>query len=155
MSHTGRYQKILVPLDGTGWAQRALPHAVDLARSNPDAELILLTVYTPPAREFVDQLELSGQSAQTLVAREQLNQYLIGLRAELRSENVNVTIHMSEGVHVTDLICDYIQREGIDLVVMSTHGRTGIARWLFGSIARDVMERTDVPVLLIRPDKHE
>ncbi len=153
MSSQGRYRKILVPLDGSGWAQRAVPHAVDLARSNEDSEVILLHVFTPPAREFADTIALAGQDEQVQYSREQMKQYLIGLRAELRNENVSVRTHMIEGTGVARLICDYVHSEGIDLLVMSTHGRTGLARLLFGSVARDVMECLDVPVLLVRPDR--
>lgn len=153
MSSQGRYKKILVPLDGSGWAQRAVPHAVDIARSHADSELILLHVFTPPAREYADQIALAGANDQAQQAREQIKQYLIGLRSELRSENVTVRTHVIEGTGVARLICDYIQSEGIDLVVMSTHGRTGLARLLFGGVARNVMECINVPVLLVQPDK--
>ncbi len=153
MSTQGRYRKILVPLDGSGWARRAISHAVDIARSHPEGELILLTAFEPPAREFADQLALAGQDGQSQLARDQIKQYLSGLRAELRSEDINVTVHISEGSNIPDLICDYVEREGVDLVVMSTHGRSGIAQRLFGSVSRQVVERLDVPVLLIRSDK--
>jgi len=153
MAEQGRYRKILVPLDGSGWAQRAIPHACDLARS-ADAELILLNVFTPPAREYIDQLAIAGQDDQVQRAREQMKQYLISVRGELRSQNLTVRTHMIEGADdAARLICDYVASEGIDLIVMSTHGRTGISRLLFGSVARDVMECIDVPVLLVQPDK--
>jgi len=153
MTTSGRYQKILVPLDGSEWAQRAIPHAVDIAHSHPEAELVLLTAIVPPTRDFAEQLAFTGEDGQTQIAREQIKQYLIGVRGDLRSEAINVTIRLSEGTQVADAICDTIQREAIDLVVMSTHGRTGVARLLFGSVARDVLERVTVPVLLIRPDQ--
>lgn len=153
MAGQGRYRKILVPLDGSGWAQRAIPHAVDIARSNGDAELILLNVFVPPAREFTDQIALAGQDDQVQQAREQMKQYLIGLRSELRNENITVRTQLIEGTGVAHLICDYVKSEEIDLIVMSTHGRTGLSRLLFGSVARAVMECVEVPVLLIQPEK--
>lgn len=153
MAGQGRYKKILVPLDGSGWGQRAVPHAVDIARANGDSELILLNVFVPPARAYADQIALTGQEDQAQQAREQMKKYLIGLRAELRSEDCTVRTQLIEGASVPHLICDYVKSEGIDLIVMSTHGRTGLSRLLFGSVAREVMECVDVPVLLIRPDK--
>jgi nucleotide-binding universal stress UspA family protein len=147
-----RYKKILVPLDGTGFAQRAIAHAVDLARSN-GAEIILLNVFRPPAYEFSDQLALAGQNAQIDAAREEMKRYLIGCRTELRDEDVRVRTHLIEGQSVAHLICDYVRAEGIDLIVMGTRGHRGLAHMLFGSTARDVMSCTDVPVLLIQPDK--
>lgn len=152
MAEHTRYKKIVVPLDGSGWSQRAIPHALDIAR-NTDAEVILLHIFVPPAREFTDQIALANQSEQIQQAREQAKQYLIGLRTELRSEKARVRTHMIEGVDVAHLICDYVLSEGADLVVMSTHGRSGLARLLYGSVAREVMECIDVPVLLVKPDK--
>ncbi|MEP7290198.1 MAG: universal stress protein [Chloroflexota bacterium] len=154
MSAQGRYRKILVPLDGSGWAQRAIPHACDIARSGSDSELILLTVFTPPARAYTDQLALAGQDDQAHRTREQMKQYLMGLRSELRNEKITVRTHFIEAAGgVAERICDYVRSEGIDLIVMSTHGRTGLARLIFGSVARSVMECVDVPVLLVQPDK--
>ncbi|MBZ0278760.1 MAG: universal stress protein [Anaerolineae bacterium] len=152
MSAQGRYKKIVVPLDGSGWSERAIPHAVDIARNN-NAELILLHVFRPPAHEFTDQIALAGQEGQIQQLREQIKQYLIGLRTQLRNENIEVRTQFIEGMGVASLICDYVNDEGADLVVMSTHGRTGLGRFLFGSITNKVMECVQVPVLLVRPDK--
>ncbi len=152
MSSNGRYKKILVPLDGSGWGARAVPHAVDLARAN-GAELILLHVFRPPASEYTDQIALAGQEGQIQQMREAMKQYLIGVRSELRGEDIEVRCQVIEGMGVASLICDYIRDEGIDLVVMSTHGRGGIRRFLFGSVTHKVMEAAEVPVLLIHPDK--
>lgn len=149
-----RYKKIVVPLDGSGWAARALPHAVDLARAN-QAELILLHVFVPPGIEYTDQIALAGQEDQIQQLREAMKQYLIGLRTELRDESLTVRTQVIEGYSVAGLICDYVNQEGVDLVVMSTHGRTGLARFLFGSVASKVMEGVKVPVLLIHPDKED
>lgn len=152
MAQQGRYKKIVVPLDGSGWSQRAIPHAIDIARAN-NAELILLHVFRPPGAEYTDQLALAGQEGQIQQLRESMKHYLIGVRTELRDESITVRTQMIEGFNVAALICDYINEEGVDLVVMSTHGRNGLARFLFGSVTRAVMEGVTVPVLLIRPDK--
>jgi nucleotide-binding universal stress UspA family protein len=149
---TGRYQKIVVPLDGSGWAQRAVPHAVDIARAN-GSEIILLHVFRPPAIEYADKIALAGQEGQIQQAREAMKQYLIGVRSELRNEDLTVRTQVIEGLGVASLVSDYIRDEGIDLVVMSTHGRTGLARFLFGSVAHQIMQEVKVPVLLIHPDK--
>jgi nucleotide-binding universal stress UspA family protein len=154
MSRQGRYQKIVVPLDGSGWAQRAVPHACDIARTS-GAEIILLHVFRPPAREFMPELALAHQEEQIQQLREQMKQYLIGVRSELRGESFQVRTQYieSSGENVATMICDFVNDEEADLIVMSTHGRTGIGRVLFGSVAHDVMECVNVPVLLIKPDK--
>jgi nucleotide-binding universal stress UspA family protein len=148
----GRYKKILVPLDGSGWSRRAIPHAVDIARAN-GSELVLLHVFRPPTAEYADQIVLAGQEGQIEELRQAAQQSLDGLSSELHSQNIEVKTQVIEGVGVASAICDYVREENIDLVVMSTHGRTGIARFLFGSVAAKVMEGVKVPVLLIHPDR--
>lgn len=147
-----RYKKILVPLDGSGWAKRAIPHACDIAHAN-DAEIILLHVFKPPTSEYSDRIALAGQEDQVQQLREQIKQDLIGTRSELRAQKLNVRTHLIEGAGVAAKICEYVQDEGIDLVVMSSHGRTGLARFIFGSVAYQVMQCVSVPVLLVRPDR--
>ncbi len=97
MSTSTRYKKIVVPLDGSGWSQRAVPHAVDIARAN-GSELILLHVFRPPAAEFTDQLALAGQEGQVQQMRESMKQYLMGVRSELRAEDIVVRCQVIEGL---------------------------------------------------------
>ena len=152
MTQLQRYRKILVPVDGSGWAERAIPHAVDIARSN-GSEIVLLHAFRPPAVDYADQLTLAGQDEQLDQIRDQMRNYLAGLSGELRSQDLEVSTQLIEGPGVASMICDFIRDEDVDLVVMSTHGRTGLSKLLLGSIANQVMHCTDVPVLLVRPDK--
>lgn len=154
MATKRRYKKIVVPTDCSGWSNRAIPHAAEIARAH-DAEIILLFVFKPPASDYIDQIALAGQEDQIQELREHYKQQLAGLRNELRDEHIRARVQWMEGVGVAHLICDYINAEGVDLVVMSTHGHTGLARFLFGSVARKVMEGIEVPVLLVRPDKEQ
>ena len=154
MTQRGRYQKIVVPLDGSGWGERAVAHAVDIARSN-DSEIILLHIFKPPAREYTPEIALANQGEQIQELRQQMKQYLVGIRGELRNQRIRTRTQYieAEGADVAHLICDFVNEEGADLVVMSTHGRTGLGRLLFGSVARDVMECVSVPVLLVKPER--
>lgn len=152
MASRGRYKKIVVPIDGSGWSQRAIPHAVDIAQNN-EAELILLHVFRPPATEYVGEIALAGQDEQLMALRDEMKQKLMSIRSEIRSEKVNVRVQLIEGMGVAEIIIDYINDEKADLVVMSSHGRTGINRWLFGSVAHKVMQEVNIPVMVIRPDQ--
>lgn len=152
MAEQGRYKKIVVPIDGSGWSERAIPHAVDIARAN-HSELILLHVFKPHAAEYIDQIALAGQDEQLMQLREEMKQQLMALRNQLRSEKINVRVQFIEGTGVAGIICDYVNEEGVDLIVMSSHGRTGMSQWLFGSVAQKVMQGVKAPVLLIRPDR--
>lgn len=147
----GRYKKIVVPVDGSGLSRRAIPHAVDIANSN-DSEIILLHVFRPPANEYSDIIALAGQSTQVDEVREQVKQYLIGIRNDLRNEGLDTRVQMIEGANTATLICDYVNGEDVDLVVMSTRGHTGIARFVFGSVAQKVLHAVRVPVMLVYPD---
>ncbi len=154
MSEQGRYKKIVVPIDGSGWSERAVPHAVDLARIS-QGEIILLHVFKPPLHEFEDTLALAGEDEQMSRIREDIKNKLKSLRSQLRGQGVECRVQVIEAVGIAAQICDYIKEEDVDLVVMSTHGRSGLARFLFGSVAYKVMQEVDIPVLLIRPDKGE
>lgn len=146
------YKKIVVPLDGSGWAEAAVPHAARIAKNN-DAEIILLHVYHSPMAAYQDTVALASKQEMADQEYEQIKSHLIGIRNDLRSEKVKVRGHILHGRNPAHHIIQFVESEGADLVVMSTHGRTGIARFVFGSVAHKVMQSLDVPVLLIRPDK--
>ncbi len=148
------YRKILVPLDGSGWAERAIPHAMHIARSQ-GARLILLHVYRPPMYEYIDQIALAGVTEIADQIRERAESYLLGLRNELRQQGLNADYVILEGLSPAAAIADFVKTEGVDLVVMSTHGRTGLARFLFGSVAQKIVQSVSVPVMLVRPDEPE
>jgi nucleotide-binding universal stress UspA family protein len=154
MSKVGRYKKIVVPIDGSGWSQRAITHAADLAHMS-HGEVILLHVFKPPLHEYQDTLALAGEGEQISRIRDDTKQKLTALRSQLRSEGIDCRVQVIEAVGIVSQICDYVNEEGADLIVMSTHGRTGISRFVFGSVAHKVVQGVDIPVLLIHPDKGE
>ncbi|MEM6280612.1 MAG: universal stress protein [Chloroflexota bacterium] len=147
----GRYQKIVVPVDASGGSQRAIPHAVEIAQAN-NSEIIILHVFKPPAHEYSDIIALSGNESQVEDIRNEVKQYLISIRNQLRDEGLNCRVQMIEGAGTAHLICDYINNEDVDLVIMSTRGHTGLARFVFGSVAHKVLHGVRVPVMLVYPD---
>lgn len=149
-----QYTKIVVPLDGSGWAEAALPHAARIAKNN-DAEVILLHVYHSPTSQYQDTIALASREEVVDQEYDQIKNYLIGARNDLRSEGVKVRGHIMFGRNPAHNIIAYVEDEEADLVVMSTHGGTALARFVFGSVAHKVMQGLDVPVLLIRPDRAE
>lgn len=148
------YTKIVCPIDGSGWADRAVPHAARIAKNN-DAELILLHIYHSPLSEYKDSLSLARQDSLIDQERERIKNHIIGLRTDLRSQGIKVRGHIIDGRDPAHNIVRYVRAEAADLVVMSTHGRTGLARFIFGSVAHKVMQALNVPVMLVRPDKAE
>ncbi len=145
------FNKIVVPTDGSAWSERAIPYAVDFARIG-GGEVILLHIFTPPMHEFVDSLAIAGEYELANRIREEIKQHLLGLRNEVREQGVDCRLHIIDAVGVGQHIIEYIEEENIDLAVMTTHGHSGLARLVFGSVANKVMHDVNVPVLVIRPD---
>lgn len=144
------YTKILVPLDGSPLAEAALPHARALADCT-NAQVVLLRVAVDPGAEF----SFSDPSlAETLVEEMETNakKYLSGKARELYRDGLKVLTMMREGP-VAETILDVADEIGADVIAMCTHGRTGPARWLMGSVADRVIRGSKVPVMLIRPTK--
>lgn len=125
------YQRILVPLDGSELAQTALPHALDLCRVC-GATLALLHVRDPR----------SG-------SKEAARRYLDYTRRQLAADGVEVELIVREG-HVAAAVIDAAEQERIDLIVMATHGRSGLQRVVYGSVAEQVLRGSSKPVLLVR-----
>jgi len=141
------YRKILVPLDGSKVAEGVLPHAKALAYSE-GAELILLTVGANPALDFVFSDPGLAQSAVD-EQEERSKKYIAGIENELKATGVKTSTQLRIG-SVADVILGVAEELDVDVIAMSTHGRTGPARWLLGSIAERVVRNSKIPILLIR-----
>jgi nucleotide-binding universal stress UspA family protein len=142
------YKKILVPLDGSGLAEMAMHHAEALALEFK-SQLVLLRVIVSPYQLIAPDLVLSGTVSEVPGLREQAQQYLLAVSGALREKGLAVSSVVLESP-VPDAIIDYAKGEGVDLIVMSTHGRGGISRWVYGSVAEKVLQGAPCPVLLIR-----
>ncbi len=150
-------RRILVPLDGSELAEMALPHAIAMAHANLYG-LTLLRVFPPPV--VVSQLawavppsskawESSEEEADSEAG------YLKKVAAEIVTRGVDTTTQLIEGIPLS-AITDYVEEHPeVVMIVMSTHGRSGIGRWVLGSVAEHVLHSAAVPVLLIRPSEEE
>lgn len=144
------YSKILVPLDGSQLAERALEPALEIARAT-DAEIILLEAVqdslapVPEARYHVPARE-AYRSAITSM------KYLREIAARLRPEARKVRWHVEEGDPI-DVILSFAHRQDVDVIVISTHGRTGLSWLVKGSRAEKVALTTHRPVMLVKPDR--
>jgi nucleotide-binding universal stress UspA family protein len=141
------YRKILVPLDGSKTAEGVLPHAQALAYSE-GAELILVNVAANPAMDYVFSDPGLAQQAEQ-AQEEQSQSYMAKVEKQLEAAGFRVSTQLRVGA-VADVILDVAEEMQVDLIAMSTHGRTGAARWLLGSVADRVVRASKIPVLLIR-----
>ncbi|MAT98157.1 MAG: hypothetical protein CL608_13515 [Anaerolineaceae bacterium] len=144
------FQKILVPLDGSELAERALEPALALARATR-GELLLLSI--PFLKHmFVEEragygMLLPHQSIEA--TRKELSDYLQRLTETHGPSEVGMRSQIGFGDEAS-VIVDTAVAEDIDLIVMSTHGFTGFSRWFLGSVTEKVLRSAPCPVLVIR-----
>ena len=141
------YKRILCTLDGSELAERALPHALAMAKAF-SASLVVLRVVEPPPPPILPDIaavELQVLPELMTVAQE----YVDKKATALAKEGVDVTGAVVEG-RAAETIASYAQEQGVDLIVMATHGRSGLSRWAFGSVADRVLRLASCPVLLVR-----
>lgn len=147
-------EQILVPLDGSGFAERALPHAIAVAKATSRSLVLLRSV--PPPVPFGDvgwavaptsNTEMwTGWDEELLNARE----YLEEVAARLTAEGIEVHTERLEGDPATEIVRYAEEHPRITLIAMSTHGRSGLDRWFFGSVAEKVVQASPVPLLMVR-----
>jgi len=141
------YKRILVPLDGSELAKKALDEAEKLA-SCFGAEVILFEVV--PFMPIYGSPELVTPLIVDEKQKEAAERYLVNLSEELEKKGFKTNAVVRTGQQVAVEIIDFAKESGANLIVMCTHGRSGISRWVLGSVALKVLTRAETPILLIR-----
>ena len=147
------FQQIMVPLDGSELAERALPCAEQLGvATGATLHLVHVVELAPPLTWPFAPAYLPGSVYDDLVAQEtqQATAYLDKMRERVAAGGVHVRTEQMVGYAAAALL-DYERDAGIDLVVMCSHGRTGLARFALGSVAERLLRHGTAPVLLVRP----
>ena len=149
------YKIILIPLDGSKRAERILRHAENLAQSF-QSKLILIQVVRPPDIASADHSGMVLFNKETDQCIEQADQrikqaesYLTALKGEFREKGIEARTHVLIGPVVKSII-DLAEREAVDLIAMTSHGRSGLARVFYGSVAAGILQAVNRPLLLIR-----
>ena len=145
------YQKIMVPLDGSELAECVLPHVEAIARGCLPKEVIFVRAVetTKDMRypvavlsdDVIKHIESEGKAA--------AENYLRQLVDRVSYDGVNIRWEVIQGM-VADSISEYATKKGVDLIVIATHGRSGISRWVFGGVADRILRSACVPVLMVR-----
>lgn len=148
------YRKVLVPLDGSELAECVLPHVKNMVKDGFTGEVILLNVFYPyfPLPEEKDLFTYGDFKATKERIRQSSINYLADLQFQLGSEGIKVKTEMLTGNRPAETIAEYARDNGIDLIIISTHGYTGLKKLMFGSVALEVLHNSHVPVLLVRPE---
>jgi len=156
------YDRLLCPLDGSKLSECSLDHIKAIATGCRVTTVTLLTVIEKPELMMVEYASRQAIEEDIKQRENHLNEmkkgaedYLNKAAQDLRKENIMVQIEILQpsAYHgAADAILDYAQNNKVDLIIMSTHGRSGISRWAFGSVADKVIRHSKVPVLTVTPE---
>jgi nucleotide-binding universal stress UspA family protein len=145
-------KKILVPLDGSRVGEAAILHTEALARVL-GAELVLIQVIEPVVAWAGFEGSMSYAAPQDEESMKSAAiAYLSSVAKPLKESGLSTSIAIGFGSSA-DQIIDYATANAIDLIAMSSHGRSGIGRWLFGSVTSKLLRAADTPLLVIRATK--
>jgi nucleotide-binding universal stress UspA family protein len=158
------YRRILLPLDGSKLAECALPHAVELAKSHDELQVMLISVTeelrgttrAPEARERYyssDDLSVQRAGADMAVAfgklEKEASRYLSRTAKKLETKGIKVSTEVLFWPPA-EAIVGYAEENDVDIIVMSSHGRSGPSRRPHGRVADKVLKTSRVPVLMVR-----
>ena len=140
------YKRVLIPVDGSATAEAILPFILEIA-GPLDFQVVLMRVIRPiPSIPAEDTTYVQFEPREL---QEECETYLAGLATAMSAKGVRVTTRVRRGPAVDEILAA-AREESADLIAMTTHGRTGPARLLFGSVAEGVLRHADVPVFIMR-----
>jgi nucleotide-binding universal stress UspA family protein len=148
------FQKILVPLDGSKLAECALPYAEELAKAcqTDEVTLVSVTERTQGYRPIDDPSQPLGQRLIPEAAgkkERQAQRYLGKIAKALRAKGINVRTVVLFGDPAEEITI-FSKHNAVDVIVISSHGRSGPSRWAHGSVADRVFRASHAPVLMVR-----
>lgn len=144
-------KRILVPLDGSALAETALPYAQQIIEDGGEITLLMIDDHTPilmgDATFFISSTE-SAVAQQEEALLKHAEDYLARITTQLAGSKLKIESMVVKG-SPADEIVDIAKSMPIDAIVMSTHGRTGLSRWLLGSVTQKVLGVAPCPVFVI------
>jgi len=155
---------VIVPLDGSPLAETVLPHVQALAQQigNEMLKVVLIRVCEPPPMPAIPAAEIPFDWKQLMddhwaACKKVTKEYLSGVETHLKQTGLSVRSEPIEQMKlsVAEEIVDYANKIPFSLIVMATHGRSGVSRWAYGSVAHKVLTGSSSPILLVRPSSVE
>ena len=146
------FDRILVPLDGSALAEAALEPVTELAQL-VDATITLVNVVAPAVliTEPALQLPQGYDEKVTAIRRDAAQDYLRDVVERLHEQDIKASGLTVIGAGVAEVILDLARSEGVGLMAIATHGRSGLKRLMLGSVADKLVRAAEVPVLVCRP----
>jgi nucleotide-binding universal stress UspA family protein len=154
-------KQILVPLDGSRLAETAIPHAVALAAAQDCSVILLRVIPVPPSMTAAawgmppSEALWESWDEEVVTAEKYLETVADRLLAETTGLHVDVNTALLKGDPAPNIISYVEHHPEVMTIAMSTHGRSGLGRWVFGSVAEKVLQGSSVPLLLVRRKEGE
>jgi nucleotide-binding universal stress UspA family protein len=150
---TASLKSVVVPLDGSRLAETVLPHAIEIAKQL-GLEIVLTRAYQPPLSAYAgaDAPYLANRDALLTMVKEEAVDYLDAKVNELKANGVAKVSSLPLLGSGADEIIDLARNTPDNLIAMCTHGRSGVNRWMLGSVTEKVVRHSGDPVLVVRPD---
>ena len=146
------YKTILVPLDGSELAECVLPHVDTVAKGCRVSKVVFIRVLepfdAPAAAEFSFAPEDIAEK-NLAIRRADAENYFKTVREKIRLPGIDAEWKIETG-RVPETIAEFSLKHEIDLIIISTHGRSGVSRWVWGSVAERVLRSSCAPVLMVR-----
>ena len=144
------YKKIMVPLDGSELAECVLPHVEAFIQGFKVSNVVLVRVVepeTPYLGEYtIDPQIVAGRAEERdTSAKDYLNEVVNRLTQEGTALHAEILIG-----RVSESLSDYAQKNDIDLILIATHGHSGVTRWVRGSVADKILRSARIPVFMVR-----
>ena len=145
------YRKIMVPLDGSELAECVLPHVEAFMKGFDLSDVILVRVVEPEMPSYHSEIPIDPKiMAQREAERKSsAKDYLNKVASRIKHEGTTVRAEVLVG-RVTESLTDYAEKHDIELILIATHGRSGVTRWVRGSVADKILRSANVPVLMVR-----
>ena len=143
------YQNILVPVDGSETSLSVVKHAVEFAKAFNSKITVVQVMTLDPyiAAEYIS----NGQSNQLIErAREFIQDNINTAKEQFTTEGVQVETRLLEGENIAHTLAQAVSDLKIDLVILSSHGRTGLKKIIMGSVAQSLLTELQVPVLVVK-----
>jgi nucleotide-binding universal stress UspA family protein len=149
------YNKIMVPMDGSDLAECVIPHVTAIISAFKSKEVILVRVVNPvmlpvsvPAQ---DDFGFTEKNRHQLGAsrKKAAEVYLKKMADSMDIPGTIINFILLEG-NPANMLADYANENEVDLIVIASHGRSGVSRWVMGSVAERIVRTSCVPVLMVR-----
>ncbi len=145
------YKKMLVPLDGSEFSECVLDHVRAIAKGCQVPEVVLLGVAEPISRQVYYMVGMEDRVRDMQKeTQDYVESYLSKAADSLRKNGIAVQTVVVSGKPAEEIL-DYANKNQVDLIIMSTHGRSGVSRWVLGSVTDKVVRHSGAPMLTIAP----